>query len=226
MDNLLVVISGPSGGGKSTIIKELLSRNEQDYRRISTFTTRPRRPNEVDRGQYHFITQERYDRLDEKGLLVAKNTVDGYSYGAPLIDMNAFENRGKFLIMDMGVSGAEELKKIYRNGIFVYIIPPSQERLLSQMGTRGPERFVRSKKQIKRVKDVCDWLVINDDLDTAVSQIQRIMHTIKEYSPNFESVDEETMRFLYDRNFHNKDNVDFLDGFYHTRDKDEEEVGE
>lgn len=226
MDNLLVVISGPSGGGKSTIIKELLSRNEQDYRRISTFTTRPKRPNEVDREQYHFITQERYDRLDGKGLLVAKNTVDGYLYGAPLIDMNAFENRGKFLIMDMGVSGAAELKGLYKNSVCIYIIPPTQERLLSQMGTRGYERFVRSKKQIKRVKDVCDWLVINDDLETAASQIQKIMHTIKEYAPNFDSVDEETMRFLYDRNFHNKQNIDFLDNFYHTKERTEEEFGE
>ena len=80
MNNLLVVISGPSGGGQSTIIKELLSRDTTHYRRISTFTTRPKRPNEVDGAQYHFITQERYDRLDSKGLLIAKNVVDGYNY--------------------------------------------------------------------------------------------------------------------------------------------------
>lgn len=80
MDNLLVVISGPSGGGKSTIIKRLLSQNNPSYRRISTYTTRPKRDGEVDAEQYHFISQERYDRLNAKGLLMAQNIVDSYCY--------------------------------------------------------------------------------------------------------------------------------------------------
>jgi guanylate kinase len=79
MNNLLVVISGPSGGGKGTIINKLLSRNDPEYERVSTFTTRPRRNNEED-GQYRFISNEEYEYLDSKGLLIAKNIVDGYYY--------------------------------------------------------------------------------------------------------------------------------------------------
>lgn len=80
MDNLLVVISGPSGGGKGTIINKLLSRNPSQYIRVSTYTTRPKRRDEELKGQYHFITQERYDSLNSQGRLMAKNIVDGYSY--------------------------------------------------------------------------------------------------------------------------------------------------
>lgn len=80
MNNLLVVISGPSGGGKGTIINKLLPRNPEDYKRISTFTTRPRRQGEDEHGQYSFITQKEYDRLFEQGKLMACSKVDGYSY--------------------------------------------------------------------------------------------------------------------------------------------------
>lgn len=80
MNNLLVVISGPSGGGKGTIINELISRNEDEYRRISTYTTRNKRPDEEESKQYHFITRKEYDELDSKGKLVAKNEVDGEYY--------------------------------------------------------------------------------------------------------------------------------------------------
>lgn len=80
MNNLLVVVSGPSGGGKGTIINKVLSRNEEDTKRISTFTTRPKRPNESENEQYHFINQQLYDKLEEQGLLMAKSKVDGYSY--------------------------------------------------------------------------------------------------------------------------------------------------
>lgn len=80
MNNLLVVISGPSGGGKGTIINELISRNKDEYKRISTYTTRGKRPDEEESKQYHFITQEEYDELDSKGKLIAKNKVDGECY--------------------------------------------------------------------------------------------------------------------------------------------------
>lgn len=134
--------------------------------------------------------------------------------GAPIIDMNAFENQGKYLIMDMGSKGAAEFKQKYKNAIFIYVIPPTKERLLSQMGTRGLERFERSKRQLHQVTDIYDWLIINNDVNTAVQEIEKIMHTVKEYSHNLDAIDIDTMKFLYDRNFHNKKNIDFLNKFY------------
>lgn len=128
--------------------------------------------------------------------------------------MDAFENQGKYLIMDMGARGAAEFKQKYKNAIFIYVIPPNKERLLSQMGARGPERFERSKRQLHQVTDVYDWLIINDDVDTAVQEIEKIMHILKEHSHNLDDIDINTMKFLYDRNFHNKENINFLNKFY------------
>lgn len=80
LNNLLVIVSGPSGGGKGTIVDNLLSRNTQEYKRVSTFTTRPRRQSEGDSKQYNFTTQENYDRLFSQGRLMACSKVDGFSY--------------------------------------------------------------------------------------------------------------------------------------------------
>ena len=79
MDNLLVVISGPSGGGKGTIINELLTRDE-NYKRVSTYTTRPMREGEKNGEQYYFITEEEYKKLKSQGKLMACSTIDGYHY--------------------------------------------------------------------------------------------------------------------------------------------------
>lgn len=80
MDNMLVVISGPSGGGKGTIINSLLKKDSKKYLRVSTYTTRPRREGEALNEQYQFISKELFDKLDSQNKLIAKNLVDGYSY--------------------------------------------------------------------------------------------------------------------------------------------------
>lgn len=134
--------------------------------------------------------------------------------GAPVIDMSAKELQGKYLIMDMGSNGAVEFKKRYRNSIYVYIIPPTKERLIAQMVGRSKERLVRSKRQIPQVKKVCDWLVVNDNPDVAAGEIEQIMHLIREHGTNWDNVDIDTMRFLYSRNLHNPKNIEFLDNFY------------
>lgn len=83
--------------------------------------------------------------------------------------------------MDIGVKGAKELKKRYPNIISIYIIPPDITKLVSQMKNRSINRLKRNENQIEQALEICDWLVINDDLDIAVSEIEKIMKSIKKY---------------------------------------------
>ena len=96
----------------------------------------------------------------------------------------------------------------------VYVIPPTLEGLMSQMEGRGKTRVQRNLNQIEQAKRVCDWLVINDDVDTAASQIETIMHALREHGDDLDSIDLDTMRFLYSKSLHNKENVRFLDEFF------------
>lgn len=116
--------------------------------------------------------------------------------------------------MDMGVKGAKEFKQKYKNAIFIYVIPPTKERLLEQMKDRNPSRLQRSKAQLPQTYEVCDWLVINDNLDDTAAEIERIMHIVKEHAHDFKSLDEDTVRFLFSHNFHNPKNKEFLEKFY------------
>ncbi len=134
--------------------------------------------------------------------------------GTPIIDMSCSNLQDKYLIIDMGVNGAKELKSRYKNAIFIYIIPPTKERLLSQMKDRNPSRLLRSKSQLPNAFKVCKWLVINDDPKNAALQIERIMTTLKTYSGNLDKIDRDTMAFLYSCSFYNPKNREFLQGFY------------
>ena len=153
------------------------------------------------------------DYSHKAGLWHALKSTD-FHIGAPKIDMDSEENRGKYLIMDMGAKGAAEFKEKYKNSMCVYVIPPTLERLMSQMEGRGKTRVQRNLNQIEQAKRVCDWLVINDDVDTAASQIETIMHALREHGDDLDSIDLDTMRFLYSKSLHNKENVRFLDEFF------------
>lgn len=204
---------GPSGGGKGTIIDTLLARNPENSTRISTYTTRAKRPLEDDVGQYRYITQSEFDRLSAQGQILSPSSTDGKSYGCPKIDVNDERYRGKYIFIDMGPRGAKEFKSIYNNTVCVFVIPPTKERLLLQMKGRE-SRWKRNVDQIPLVKECCDWLVVNDTPDEAASQIEKIMQLVKQYAHNWNNADEASLRFLYDRNLHNKKNIEFLDSFY------------
>lgn len=148
--------------------------------------------------------------------------------GAPILDMSSKQLQEKYLIMDIGSDGAEEFKRKYKNSIYVYLMPPNVQRLLSQMKGRSKSRLNRNIRQIPKVKQVCDWLVINDDQDIAASEIEQIMHLVKEHGTSWGDVDIDTMKFLYSRSLHNPVNVEFLDNYYARQQElqDKEEMEE
>lgn len=154
----LYVISGPSGSGKSEIIKRILN-ERKNVNRISTYTTRVPREGERNGEQYNFITTKEYLELLNNKKLMACSRIENDYYGAPIVSDKARNESD--MIMDMGVSGGIEIKNKYPKTIMIYLIPETEEQLLRQRGDRGKTRQSRAEKQIQDVLDSrkYKWLV-------------------------------------------------------------------
>ena len=148
MNNLLVVISGPSGSGKGETIKRILS-ERADFKRISTYTTRQQRDGEKDGEQYNFISCEEYLKLLDAQKLMACSKIENTYYGAPIIDDSIFDKDKQKAIIDIGVSGGMEIKKKNPDAVMIYLIPETEEQLIRQRGNRGKIRQARGIKQIQ-----------------------------------------------------------------------------
>lgn len=192
----------------------MLLNDPENVIRISTYTTRPKRPLEDDLGQYRYVSQEEFNNLSLKGYFIAPNIVNGYCYGCPRIDIHDEKYKGKIMLLDIGVKGAKDILSEYKNAISMYIIPPNKERLKAQMSGRDKTRWSRNIKQIQEAKEVCKWLVINDDASQAALNLDKICHIILQNADNIKGMDTESASFLYERSLHNKKNIDFLDNFY------------
>lgn len=175
----LFVFSGPSGVGKSTILKSLQARQEF-YFSVSA-TTRQPRPGEEDGVHYHFRTQEEFRALIEKAALLEWAEYVGNYYGTPAKYVDEAIESGKNVILDIEVQGAGEVKKKRPEAVRIFIAPPSWdelERRLTDRGTDAPERvknrLARAKEEFESARDY-DYIVINDDLEHAVSELEAIM---------------------------------------------------
>ena len=177
---LLVVLSSPSGGGKTSVCKKILSANPE-FRYSVSVTTRPPRENEIDGKDYYFKTKEEFAELVAKDAFAEWAFVHGYYYGslrAPILSALA---DGAILIFDIDVQGGTKLKKSYEEAVLIFILPPSYDELVRRLKQRGTE----SKEQFElRLKNALweytfwpkyDYLVINDDLDEATDRVYSII---------------------------------------------------
>lgn len=128
------------------------------------------------------------------------------------MDDDLYQN--KCLLLDIGARGAKELKQEYPNSICIYLIPPTQQRLASQMIGRSPQRMERNKKQIEEAKQVCDFLVINHTVEQATEEIELMTRILQRYEKARGSLVTNDLDFLYGRSFYNTYNRRFLKDFY------------
>lgn len=178
---IIVVISGPSGSGKGTIVNELI-KNEQYALSISATTRKPR-IGEKEGIHYFFMSKEEFlEMINKEELVEWAEFCDNY-YGTPKSYIEDKINKGKDVILEIEVQGALQVKKIYPEAILIFIIPPSLTELKNRLLKRGTEtseiiekRLMRAVEELDFVKEY-DYLLVNDSIDNVVNEINMIIKT-------------------------------------------------
>ncbi len=180
MPGEVFIITAPSGTGKTTLLKELLA-GDPRLRFSISFTTRPPRPGEVPGKDYFFVTPEEFARLRDRGDLAEWVEQYGYGYGTSRQWVQETLDSGADVIFDIEPRGAKALKRAFSQGTFIFILPPSWEELERRLKLRGQmepaelaRRLERGRAEVKEVSWY-DYLVINDNLKTALSQLRAIV---------------------------------------------------
>ena len=177
----VVIVSGPSGVGKSTICKEVAKRLNTVYLSVSV-TTRPRSQAEVDGQDYRFISENEFQQHTNKGLLLEHAEVFGHLYGTSKDKVEEALRRGSSVILEIDVQGAKQVKRIYKNAVMIFIFPPNQRELAERMKLRGREDVQSAEERLQGASGeiAAAWqyykhMVINDDLQQAVSEVVEII---------------------------------------------------
>jgi guanylate kinase len=181
---LLVIISGPSGVGKDTIIDALRQRpHDPDYHYVVTCTTRAPRPGETDGVSYHFIDRERFEALRERGELLEANQVHDNWYGTPRDEVRRALAEGRDVILKIDVQGAQQVKERVEEAVLVFIVPPSMETLFERLRARATESAdeleIRQRNaaiELARQEDY-DYVVTNEtgQVERTAARIDQII---------------------------------------------------
>ncbi len=184
---VLVVVSGPSGVGKSTICAKLLERLGAVL--SVSATTRPIGEGETDGVNYYFLSREEFERRLAAGEFLEHAEYLGNLYGTPEGPVTEATNAGKDVLLDIEVEGGTQVAKKYPSAVTVFILPPSREALAGRIAGRGrdkehviAERLANAEREIQLARDsgVYQHFVVNDDLESTVSQIADIVKAKRE----------------------------------------------
>ena len=180
MTALLVVLSGPGGVGKDTLIEMLRARHPRLTYSVS-YTTRPRRDYEVDGEHYRFVDETRFWQLEAEGELLEHARVNEHLYGTSVSRVAEALGQGRDVILKIDVHGAEQVRERRPDALFVFISPPSMEELLRRRAQRGsePPEVMEARQRLAQVEmgyaPHYDHVVINDDAERAVGEILAIL---------------------------------------------------
>ena len=182
MKNLkkLIIITGPSGVGKGTVVKELLDRNKDIWLSISA-TTRNPRIGEKDGVNYYFISDEKFkDMIDKKEFLEWAQFAGNY-YGTPLSTVNEKIEKGFIVLLEIEVEGAKQIKEKFPESLSIFLLPPSKEELEKRIRNRGTEKEEAIDRRLSRANyeiassDQFDFVLTNHDVDETVKEVFKII---------------------------------------------------
>lgn len=178
---LLIVVSGPSGAGKDTIINEVLKRKGMNAWVSISMTSRDPRGSEEDGVDYFFVTREEFESNIEKGNLLEYAEYNGNYYGTPKHKIDEYLNKGIDVILIIEIQGALQIKELIPEALFIFIMPPSMEELKTRLVNRGTDseekiigRFKTAYQEINEVTKY-NYVVVNDRVENAVEKVASIM---------------------------------------------------
>ncbi|HVC76542.1 MAG TPA: guanylate kinase [Candidatus Micrarchaeaceae archaeon] len=183
---LLIVISGPSGVGKDTLIQRLRELDPSLQYSISCTTRKPRQ-GEVDAINYFFVSRERFEDLIREGYFLEHAAYNGNYYGTPAAAVEKARAVGRDILLKIEVQGAEQVRKRAPDGLFIFIAPPSNEELVRRQELRqgaDPKEDMAERRKIAetemKLASQYDFVVINDDLERAAGEVLAIIRKARE----------------------------------------------
>ena len=180
MNPFPIILSSPSGGGKTTIARHLLERRRDVGYSVSC-TTRAPRPREVDGKDYYFLTRDEFVQRRLAGDFAESAEVHGNLYGTLRSEIARVLGKGQHVIMDIDVQGARQIREAFPSSVTVFVLPPSGEVLLERLRkrkTESPQQLVsrlNSALQELRAVEEYEYVVVNDDLDHAIQSVGAIL---------------------------------------------------
>jgi guanylate kinase len=175
-----VILSSPSGGGKTTIAHKLLAMRSDVGYSVSC-TTRPPREGEVEGKDYHFLSVDKFKRGQKADEFAESAEVHGHLYGTLRAEVERVLASGRHVIMDIDVQGAKQFARAFPDSVLIFILPPSAEVLVERLKTRGTEdvkssirRFKSAKAELKAIH-LYQYVIVNDEIDPAVAAVSSII---------------------------------------------------
>ncbi len=179
-NGILIILSGPSGSGKDTVLNELV-KDRDDIKVSISMTTRQKRDAEIDGTHYYFVDREYFEKkIADNKMLEFAEYADNY-YGTPKEPVDEMLSNGKAVILKIEVQGAEKIRKLYPNVISIFLMPPSIRVLENRLRGRNSEdeetvnhRLVIAREEMRRASEY-DYIVVNDTVEQAVEGINTII---------------------------------------------------